>query len=203
MTLGARLTTFRVSRSCVVSQGWVWLVSKTLTGANPTPDTLPVSLEDFRKTRIQPALTRREREKLGSLDRLAVWITQKVGTMGFFLLIFIWTFCWLAWNFLAPPSLRFDPPMGFVLWLFISNVIQILLMPLIMVGQNVQGTHAEARADYDLQVNVKAEEEIELVLSHLEYQNKMLIDLVKSITSQNSASSTPGEVIPGEGEQLG
>jgi hypothetical protein len=29
--------------------------------------------------------------------------------------------------------------MGFVFWLFLSNLIQILLMPLIMVGQNVIG----------------------------------------------------------------
>ena len=140
-----------------------------------------MSLEEFRKQRTNPAFNHRQMEKLGTLDRLAVWITEKVGTMGFFLVIFVWTVCWLAWNFLAPPPLRFDPPMGFVLWLFISNVIQILLMPLIMVGQNVQGAHAEARADYDLRVNVKAEEEIELVLSHLEYQNNILIDLVRSI----------------------
>ncbi|MGH7012224.1 MAG: DUF1003 domain-containing protein, partial [Caulobacteraceae bacterium] len=77
-----------------------------------------------------------------------------------------------------PKSLRFDPPMGFVLWLFISNCIQILLMPLIMVGQNVQGGQAEARAQHDLEVNVKAEKEIEVILSHLEYQNAMLLQMM-------------------------
>ena len=71
--------------------------------------------------------------------------------------------------------------MGFVLWLFISNLIQILLMPLIMVGQNIQGRHADARAENDLEVNVKAEEEIEVILQHLEYQNEMLILLVKKL----------------------
>jgi uncharacterized membrane protein len=148
-----------------------------------------MSLEDFRKTRTSPAFNRRQVEKLGTLDKLAVLITEKVGTMGFFVVIFVWTVCWLSWNFLAPPHLRFDPPMGFVLWLFISNVIQILLMPLIMVGQNVQGAHAEARADYDLKVNVRAEEEIELILSHLEYQNNILIGLVRSIKSDSKIAS--------------
>ena len=95
-------------------------------------------------------------ENLSKLDRFAVWITQRVGTMGFFLVILVWTLLWLGWNFLAPDRLKFDPPMGFIFWLFISNVIQILLMPLIMVGQNVQGRHAEARAEHDLEVNVKA-----------------------------------------------
>jgi|SRR5579864_3317856 len=116
---------------------------------------------------------------LSSLDRLAVWITVHVGTMGFFLVIFVWTFIWLGWNFLAPTRLQFDPPMGFVFWLFISNVIQILLMPLIMVGQNIQGRHAEIRAEHDLEVNVKAEQEIEVILHHLEQQNYLLIAMLE------------------------
>lgn len=116
---------------------------------------------------------------LGKLDLLAIWITQNVGTMGFFLLILVWTIVWLGWNFLAPARLQFDPPMGFVFWLFISNMIQILLMPLIMVGQNLQGQHAEARAEHDLEVNIKAEQEIEMVLHHLERQNDMLIAMLE------------------------
>jgi len=117
--------------------------------------------------------------RLGLLDRLAVWITAHVGTMGFFIVIFGWTAVWLGWNFLAPSRLQFDPPMGFVFWLFISNLIQLLLMPLIMVGQNIQGQHAEARAEHDLEVNVKAEKEIEVILHHLEQQNDMLIALIE------------------------
>jgi len=119
------------------------------------------------------------KDRLSFLDRLAVWITARVGTMGFFLLIFSWSAVWLAWNFIAPKRLQFDPPMAFVFWLFISNLIQILLMPLIMVGQNIQGRHAELRADSDLEINVKAESEIEVILAHLEYQNELLIELAK------------------------
>ena len=115
------------------------------------------------------------------MDKLALWITTKVGTMGFFLIIFVWTVIWLNWNFLAPKEARFDPPMGFVFYLFISNVIQILLMPLIMVGQNIQGSHAEARAEHDLEVNIKAEDEIEVILKHLEYQNTLLLSMTRSL----------------------
>jgi uncharacterized membrane protein len=119
--------------------------------------------------------------KMSGLDRLAVWCTVHVGSMGFFLLIAGWTAIWLLWNFLAPPRLQFDPPMAFVFWLFISNVIQILLMPLIMVGQNVLSEHAEIRAEHDLEVNVKAEREIEAVLRHLEYQNSLLIAMLDKL----------------------
>ena len=117
-------------------------------------------------------------QKLTRLDKLALWITQRVGTMGFFLIIFVWTVLWLGWNLLAPKALQFDPPSAFVFWLFISNLIQILLMPLIMVGQNLQGQHSELRAENDLEVNVKAEKEIEVILQHLEYQNAILLEMV-------------------------
>jgi uncharacterized membrane protein len=120
-------------------------------------------------------------ERLTPLDKVAVWITKHVGSMGFFLIIAIWTVLWLGWNLLAPDSLRFDPPMGFVLWLFISNVIQMMLMPLIMVGQNVLSAHAEARAEHDLEINIKAEQEIEVILEHLEHQNRILIAMLEKL----------------------
>jgi uncharacterized membrane protein len=140
----------------------------------------PLTLEELRKTRKKPRnIIKEVKENASRMDKIAVWITEKVGTMGFFLTIFVWTVLWLGWNILAPKELQFDPPMGFVFWLFISNLIQILLMPLIMVGQNIQGQHAEARAEYDLDVNVKAEKEIETILFHLEQQNKMLMALIE------------------------
>ncbi len=154
----------------------------------PAPPPPPMSLAEFRKQRKPLTNINAElKENLTPLKRLAVFITDRVGTMGFFLIIFGWTVIWLSWNLLAPKSIRFDPPMGFVFYLFISNVIQILLMPLIMVGQNIQGGHAEARAEHDLEVNVKAEEEIEVILGHLEYQNHLLIQLMQKLNLNVSA----------------
>jgi uncharacterized membrane protein len=112
------------------------------------------------------------RESLTYLERIALWITERIGTMGFFFIIFIWTIFWLAWNTFAPVELRFDPLPAFVLWLFISNMIQILLMPLIMVGQNLQGRHAEKRANADYEVNMQSGREIETILQHLENLNE-------------------------------
>jgi uncharacterized membrane protein len=124
------------------------------------------------------------RQKLSRLDKIAVWITNNVGTMGFFLIIFIWTAGWLSWNSLMPKELRFDPLPAFVLWLFISNVLQIFLMPLIMIGQNLQSDHAEARAEADFEVNTKAEIEIETILMHLENQNKAIMEILKKLDNK-------------------
>lgn len=121
------------------------------------------------------------KEQLSNLDRFAVWITNRVGTLGFFLIIFLWTVGWLSWNIVGPVELRFDPYPAFVLWLFISNMIQIFLMPLIMVGQNLQARHAEARAEADFEVNTKAEREIEAILMHLENQSEIILQILEKV----------------------
>lgn len=105
----------------------------------------------------------RHKKSLSVLEKIAVKATAHVGSMGFFLIIVSWTLLWLGWNTLAPQNLRFDPFPAFVLWLFLSNMIQIFLMLLIMIGQNLQGRHAEKRAESDFEVNVRAEKEIEII----------------------------------------
>ena len=144
--------------------------------------TKPMSLSEFKQKRKPIRDVNKEiNSQMSKVDRFALSITDRVGTIGFFLIVFVWTVLWLGWNLLAPPDLQFDPPMGFVFWLFISNLIQILLMPLIMVGQNIQGKHADARAENDLEVNIKAEQEIEVILHHLEYQNTLLIAMMEKL----------------------
>ena len=122
------------------------------------------------------------KESLSLLETFAVKLTNHVGSIGFFLIIFGWTILWLGWNTIAPKEWRFDPFPAFVLWLFISNVIQIFLMPLIMIGQNLQGRHAENRAESDFEVNIRAEKEIEVILLHLEHQNELIMEILKNIT---------------------
>jgi len=145
----------------------------------------PPSVQEI-KSKRQPVRDVNEvfSDSLTPLERAAVWITDHVGTMGFFLIIFLWTMVWLGWNWFGPKSLRFDPYPAFVLWLFLSNMIQIFLMPLIMVGQNLQSRHAEARAQSDFEVNVKAEREIEAILLHLEGQAEKIEKILQVIASE-------------------
>jgi uncharacterized membrane protein len=124
--------------------------------------------------------------KMSPLDRLALAITQKVGSMGFFFIILGWTILWCGYNILASevPGLgwkSFDPFPAFVAYLLISNVIQILLMPLIMVGQNVQSQHAEIRAELDFEINQKAEAEVVAILKNLEHNTDLTVQLMKHL----------------------
>lgn len=147
------------------------------------------TLAELKKIRKPIVNVNAERKsKLSRLDKFALFITKRVGSMGFFLIIFCWTVLWLSWNTLAPHNLKFDPFPAFVLWLFISNMVQIFLMPLIMVGQNLQSAHAEARAESDFNVNTKAELEIETILMHLENQNSLILQILEKLENKNSSA---------------
>ena len=149
------------------------------------------SLDELKKLRRQVINANVAHDQsFRKLERIAIWITEHVGTMGFFMIILIWTIVWLSWNILAPKPLQFDPFPAFVLWLFISNMIQIFLMPLIMIGQNLQGRHSEIRAESDFEVNVKAEREIEAILTHLENQNELILRVLKHLDADKPQSST-------------
>ncbi|MFH1346878.1 MAG: DUF1003 domain-containing protein [Spirochaetota bacterium] len=120
-------------------------------------------------------------ENLTRMERFAIWITNHIGTMGFFLIVLFWTLSWLVWNIFFPDELKFDPYPAFVLWIFISNVIQLFFLPLIMVGQNLQNKHSELRAENDFETNLKAEKEIGLILEKLKAQEEKISKLLERI----------------------
>lgn len=63
-------------------------------------------------------------------------------------------------------------------------MIKILLMPLIMVGQNLQGRHSEARAEADSKLNTQSEREIEVILQQLENQNELILKILHLLEKQ-------------------
>lgn len=113
------------------------------------------------------------KKMLGLQDRIALTITTAIGTMYavyFFALVMAG---WMLWQskFAAQP---FDPyPFAFLL--FLGNIIQLLLMPLIMVGQNIQNKHAEIRADEEYKTTKSSYRDIENILKHLDEQDKELL----------------------------
>jgi uncharacterized membrane protein len=139
-------------------------------------------------------------DSFSPLERLALFVTNQIGTFGFFLIILAWTILWLGWNTLGPAGLRFDPAPAFVFWLFISNMIQIMLMPLIMVGQNLSSRHAEIRAESDFEINQKAEKEIEVVLIHLEQQGaqierqgELILEILQRLSAKEGIPPVEGQ----------
>lgn len=142
----------------------------------------PPTLEQVRASR--PVLRNPIRElklNLSFLERFAMFMTRQIGSMGFFIFLLVWTVAWLGWNIFGPFEQRFDPAPAFVIWLFVSNILQLIFLPLIMVGQNIESRAADARAEADFKINQKTEGEVEVIIAHLENQNELLLELVKKI----------------------
>jgi uncharacterized membrane protein len=138
-------------------------------------------------------------ESFSPMERVALYITDRVGSFGFFLIIAAWSAVWLGWNTLAPKQDRFDPAPAFVMWLFISNLIQIGLMPLIMVGQNLLNRHSELRSEEDFKINMKAEQEAQAILLHLENQGaqierqgELILEILNHLAKGAAPLSTGG-----------
>jgi uncharacterized membrane protein len=142
---------------------------------------LPSIREYLARPRKVRDVNTEHRESISRLERMAIYISDHIGTPGFFFLILLWTVVWLSWNLLAPPSWQFDKPMSFVFWLFISNCIQIFLMPLIMVAQNLQSRHTDLRAENDYEVNKAAAASVEIILQHIRYQTHQMAALAEKL----------------------
>ncbi len=120
-------------------------------------------------------------DQLKPSQKLALFVTEHVGTMGFFFIILAWTLIWLAWNILMPKSLKWDPYPAFVLWLIISNILQILLMPLLLIGQNIQGMRTDIRGEHDFETDKRAEKEIQTVLLNFQKQEKLILEILDKV----------------------
>jgi len=112
-------------------------------------------------------------------DKIALAITTAVGTMY---AVYFFTVClagWMLWQG-AIAKHPFDPyPFAFLL--FMGNIVQLLLMPLIMVGQNIQSKHAELRSDEEYKTTLSSYHDLEAILKHLDAQDQQLLAQTKLI----------------------
>lgn len=110
------------------------------------------------------------KNSLSPLDKFALFMTDKVGTMGFFLACVVLVTIPLVFSSIMP-----------VVQYISSGYLQLILLPLILVGQNLQSRYTEIRAEHDFNTNVKAEKEIETILLHLEKQDQMMEEILRKI----------------------
>jgi uncharacterized membrane protein len=114
---------------------------------------------------------------MGPQDRIAMFITGAVGTMYAVYFFTLAIAGWMLWQgHLA--NKPFDPyPFAFLL--FLGNIVQLLLMPLIMVGQNIQGRHAEIRDEEEYHTTMSSYKDIEHILARLDAQDQELLRQTK------------------------
>jgi len=87
---------------------------------------------------------------------------------------------WIVFNILAFIN-HWDPYPFILLNLFLS-LQAAYTAPIIMMSQNRQAERDRLEAHNDYNVNLKAEEEVRLILEHLENQNIALEEIFKTIS---------------------
>ena len=118
---------------------------------------------------------------LGLNDRIALWVTGAIGTMYAVYVLALGTGGWILLQ-VALGNQAFDPyPFAFLL--FVGNIVQLLLMPLLLVGQNLQGRHSEARAEEEYATVGKIFHDMGATLAHLDAQDQELVRQTRLLLS--------------------
>lgn len=108
------------------------------------------------------------KSKMRFQDRLALRITMIVGTMataGAFALISLVA---------LPNAIKTGDPIIIVAWVS-QAFLQLVLLPIIIVGQNLQSQHAEIRSDEEYNTTKSSYKDIESILKHLDAQDEELL----------------------------
>lgn len=107
-------------------------------------------------------------------QKLGLAITKGVGTM------------WAAYAFFAlslvslPAVLMEGDPVLIVSWIA-QTFLQLVLLPIIIVGQNIQAAAAEKRAILTYEDAAAVLEEANQIQKHLDHQDKALSDLIAKL----------------------
>lgn len=125
-------------------------------------------------------------------ERVGMWVTDRVGTMWC-----AYIFCVIAIVAL-PAALSSKDPVIIVAWIS-QAFLQLVLLPMIMVGQNVQSRHTELQAQADYETNVEAEhriEDLQTKLSQIEVEklDKILAFIGGTGSVQKSKKRVTGNV---------
>ena len=113
------------------------------------------------------------KQSLSLLDKAALFITKVVGTM----------WCAIAFTGLALVSLPEAIHGGkatTISWIA-QTFLQLVLLSIIMVGQNLQSKHSELRADADYETNVEAKKDIETLMKRLDSIERDKLDKILKI----------------------
>jgi uncharacterized membrane protein len=121
----------------------------------------------------------------GYNTQIAVWLTEHVGSM--------WTayiFAMIAIIGLFGILGLISPVVALLVAWISQTFIQLVLLPIIMVGQNVLGRKSELQADEAFATTMKTYADIEVVMKHLDSQDKKIYALEQLIQAQTDSILT-------------
>ena len=143
------------------------------------------------KPRNVNVLHKEEQEASGLNTRIAVRLTKSVGTM------------WTAYSFAVLAIvgllaiLGVFPPLVALLVVWASQTfIQLVMLPILSVGQNVLGRHAELEAEEQFKTTMNSYHGIEEIMQHLSAQDAELLKQTKLLIHLLRAAGITPEQLP-------
>lgn len=132
-----------------------------------------------------PHLT--EHEGIGFNGKLAVFISQKFGSMGTFYFLLIWMAVWITLATLGIGFFKQDP-YPFTFLLFLSNLVQLFALPILAVGQQVLSKASDKQAKQtfkDTEILLKMQDEIQRLIK----QNNELTEEIHAVVVRQKAAA--------------
>jgi uncharacterized membrane protein len=115
---------------------------------------------------------------VGFNGKIAAFVTAKCGTMWAF---YIAATVQFGWMLLAQAGVISFDPYPFAFLLFLSSVTQLILMFVVMVGQQVLGAAADRRAVETYEDAEAVLHECERLQAHLQAQDEVIVRLVRRL----------------------
>ena len=144
-------------------------------GVSVTPDAATMKVS----SRKAPVMAD---ERLGPNTRIGVYVTRKVGSMWSVYVTVVLVSGWIALATTGP--LRDSDPYPFPLLLFLGNLVQLMLVFVILVGQGVLGRTADRRAEQTFRDAEAILHEVTQLHSHLQEQDKILNNGTELVQSE-------------------
>ena len=112
-------------------------------------------------------------EKTTSSQRLSDNLSKYAGSWGFIIGFFIFLIIWMSVNVYLIFIKTWDP-YPFILLNLILSCLAAIQAPIILMSQNRQGQKDRLKAEFDLAVNIKAEEEIQEIRKDLDAIKRLM-----------------------------
>jgi uncharacterized membrane protein len=139
-------------------------------------------------------------DKLTRGQRVADAVATLVGSWPFIITQSILLVAWMAVNFYLMAHWKdkaFDP-YPFILLNLVLSFQAAYTGPIVMMSQNRQNEKDRYAAQCDFECNLKAEEEIRVLMEHLTHQDVILVDILTRLASLQGQQGTQTKIVAPE-----
>ena len=122
-------------------------------------------------------------EGLTSGQRIADGLAAVMGSWAFIIVQSVVLAIWIVLNVAA--YIEHWDPYPFILLNLALSFQAAYAAPIIMMSQNRQAAKDRLMAEQDYEVNLKAEDELKSIMSHLEQQDEVMLDMLRRMEGQH------------------